>query len=309
MLKKLALTIICFSLATAALIAPMSIAATSDITVTLDGTELEFDIPPQIVNDRTMVPMRVIFEALGASVEWDADTRSITALKDETVVFMQIDSTIMLVDDKEIVIDAPPMLIDGRTLVPVRAISEGLDMYVRWDIDTRTVVITSQEYVSSAQPVALAYVDPLFRMTLLINNPEWTFYRQRDPEQVFFFNSVNPSADSLIAISAFPSIGDISQEIAMLWEEMREAYMYMLYGFEYGDKEVLQIGVGEHRGYLRAFSAELSNGGTMTANVVFWSANGIIYICTTTANEQTAEEVQNVLDGILSSFMSMPHMM
>ena len=306
MLKKLTITIICFSLAAAALTTPKIVAANQDITVILDGAELAFDTPPQIINERTMVPMRVIFEALGAVVEWDEEVRSITAFRDESILFMQIDSPVMLLDGEEIVIDQAPLLIDGRTLVPVRAISEGLNMEVEWNSDARTVVITTQETASSAQPVALVYVDPLFRMSLLINNAEWTFYRQHNPEQVFFFNNINPSQDSLVAISAFPFIGDASQEIANLWDEMREAYSQMLYGFVYEDEQIIYIGAGSYRGYLRTFTAIHSDGSILIANAVFWSANNIIYICTTSANEQTAEEVQNVLDDILESFMSTP---
>jgi len=119
--------------------------AADDITVMLNGTELTFDVPAQIIDDRTMVPMRKIFEALGAVVEWDGDTKTITANTDDIVIVMQIDNVVMSVNEKEITLDVPPQLVDDRTLVPVRAVAEGLDAEVQWDGDTRTVIITKEE--------------------------------------------------------------------------------------------------------------------------------------------------------------------
>ena len=66
-------------------------ASGSDISVVLDGRKIEFDVQPQIINDRTMVPMRAIFEKLGALVEWNQDTQTVTASKD----FKKISFTVM----------------------------------------------------------------------------------------------------------------------------------------------------------------------------------------------------------------------
>ena len=96
--------------------------AQQDIKVLLDGTELTFDVPPQLINDRTMVPMRRIFEALGALVQWDEDTQTITAVKDEINVTMQIDQPVIVVSGEEITLDVAPQLVGDRTLVPIRAV-------------------------------------------------------------------------------------------------------------------------------------------------------------------------------------------
>jgi len=119
--------------------------AEDNIKVLLNGTELLFDVPPQINNGRTMVPMRKIFESLGAEVEWDGATKTITATREDTVIIMQIDNLSFSVSGKEIPLDVAPQLVDSRTLVPIRAVSEGLGALVRWDIDTRTVIITTTE--------------------------------------------------------------------------------------------------------------------------------------------------------------------
>lgn len=130
----------------AMLISTFIIPAMADdtIKVLLNGTELTFDVPPQLINGRTMVPMRKIFEAMGAEVEWDNDTQTVTATKDDIVIIMQINNLVISISGKEIVLDVPPRLVDGRTLVPVRAVAEGLGADVKWEGETKKVFITKE---------------------------------------------------------------------------------------------------------------------------------------------------------------------
>ena len=101
---------------------------------------------PVIRNERTLVPMRDIFEELGCQVAWDADTQTITATSDGgTVIVMKIGSNTMTKDGSEIVLDTPPMIINNSTMVPVRAVSEALNMTVEWDEAAKTVSI--QKYL------------------------------------------------------------------------------------------------------------------------------------------------------------------
>ena len=104
-----------------------------------DGT---FDVLPKIINDRTMVPLRAIFEAIGAKVDWYGETRTIVSSKDDIEIRMQIDNNIMHVNDNIITLDAFPCIDNDRTLVPVRAIAESFGFDVAWDGETRTVTIT-----------------------------------------------------------------------------------------------------------------------------------------------------------------------
>ena len=117
--------------------------ASDSIKVKLDGKTISFDVEPQIVEGRTMVPLRAIFEAMGAEIEWDEDTQTVAAVKDETVVVAIIGSDVMYVNDEEIIIDVPPMIKEGRTLVPVRFITEAFGYNVKWDNNARSVIITS----------------------------------------------------------------------------------------------------------------------------------------------------------------------
>lgn len=116
--------------------------ANSEIAVTLNGKEIAFDVKPQILNGRTMVPMRKIFEALGATVEWDGDTQSITSVKGDITIKMTIGDSTMYKNSEAITLDVPPQIVDSRTLVPVRAIAESFGITVDWTGETQTVVLT-----------------------------------------------------------------------------------------------------------------------------------------------------------------------
>ncbi|NLB81428.1 MAG: hypothetical protein GX800_07450 [Clostridiaceae bacterium] len=111
------------------------------ISVTLNSNKLLFDTDPIMINDRTLVPMRAIFEAMGAEVEWKEDTQTIISKANGVSIEMQIGDNIMTVNSKEIILDVEPVLFGGRTLVPIRALTEAMGANVSWDDNTRTVVI------------------------------------------------------------------------------------------------------------------------------------------------------------------------
>lgn len=128
-----------------------SFAMTSDnIKVFINGTEVAFDVPPQIVNGRTMVPMRAIFEALEAKIEWNSNTRTITCNKDDISILMTIDNNLLYKNEDAILLDVAPMIKDNRTLVPVRAIAETFDANVEWDEETKTVTIVTNDNLSKS---------------------------------------------------------------------------------------------------------------------------------------------------------------
>ena len=114
-----------------------------EIGVYLDAVKIEFDVKPQIIDGRTMVPIRAIFEKMGAVVEWDASTSSAICTKDDAVVKMTVNSTDMYVNDRLIQMDTCPVVIDGRTLAPVRYVAEAFGANVQWDQNSNSVIITS----------------------------------------------------------------------------------------------------------------------------------------------------------------------
>ena len=120
---------------------PKAINASSNIKVLLEGQELKFDVPPQIVEGRTLLPLRAIFEALGLEVEWDNETKTISGTAEGKEIILKLDSKDAKVNGVNKTLDVPAKAINGRTLVPVRFIAESLDMNVDWNQDTRTVKI------------------------------------------------------------------------------------------------------------------------------------------------------------------------
>ena len=122
--------------------------AEEKIKVTLDGQAMDFDVAPIIQNDRVLVPMRAIFEELHCSVDYtDIDGKQIiTAKNDGNTISLEIGSNEMTVNDEKVSLDTVPVIIDDRTLVPLRAVSEALDCNVDWDGDTKTVAIAPHKY-------------------------------------------------------------------------------------------------------------------------------------------------------------------
>jgi len=122
------------------------------VTVTLNGTKLEFDQNPVIVDGRTLVPLRKIFEALGASVNWNDSTRTVTSSLGGTTISLTIGSDTMKKNSTSVKLDVPAQIIGDRTMVPVRAVAEAFGVNVGWDDNTKTVIIGGEpEYVPAPQ--------------------------------------------------------------------------------------------------------------------------------------------------------------
>ncbi len=113
----------------------------SDIAVNLNGEWMQFDVDPVLMNDRTMVPFRAIFEALGCTVSWDDATQTAIGVRNGVEIELPIGFTRATVGGNGQVLDQPAVLKDGRTLVPLRFVSEALGAKVKWTDETQTVSI------------------------------------------------------------------------------------------------------------------------------------------------------------------------
>ena len=105
------------------------------------GERLVTDVPAAVINGRVLAPFRPVFESLGAEVTWDYDLNMAVAYRDSREIELMINSQVAWVDKQEVKLDVAPMIISGRTMVPVRFISETLGEPVNWDGKTRTVYI------------------------------------------------------------------------------------------------------------------------------------------------------------------------
>ena len=120
--------------------------AESEVKVIVDGNQVVFeDQAPVLENGRTLVPLRATFNALGAEVDWMAESSTVFANKRLKSISLKIDDTKMYVDGKETTLEVPAKLINGRTMIPLRAVAEALDTEVGWDAETFTVSIESKQ--------------------------------------------------------------------------------------------------------------------------------------------------------------------
>ena len=142
-MKKGISVLICIALLASLFVMPVS--ADQPISVYVNGEKLEFDVAPVLLNDRTMVPMRKIFETLGATVSWNNDTETASGVRNGVRVSVSIDDPNAFIDGKKTTLDQPPVLLDGRTLVPLRFIAEAYGAKVEWIDETQTVNISVED--------------------------------------------------------------------------------------------------------------------------------------------------------------------
>ncbi len=134
--------------------------AASDIKVLVNGKQLEFDVMPMMVGDRVFVPMRAIFEALGATIEWSDEDQTVTAVCGDTSVFLQVGNDLAKVDTTLVTLDAEPFVEQERTMVPLRFVGEALGAEVNWDEKRSTVTISQSTVKSFKIPLsAVAVID------------------------------------------------------------------------------------------------------------------------------------------------------
>ena len=113
------------------------------IDVVVEDQTLTLDQPPVIEQGRTLVPMRAIFEALGADVDYNAQNRVITSHRNGDTIVLQVGSQQATVNGKALTLDVAPTIYNSRTLVPVRFIAESLGSKVDWVDATKTVYVDS----------------------------------------------------------------------------------------------------------------------------------------------------------------------
>lgn len=117
--------------------------------VVLNGQQLSFDVPPVIENGRTLVPLRAIFEAIGATVNWDDATQTVSASKGETSIQLKIGETSAIKNGTKITLDVPAMVIEGRSMVPLRFVVEAFDGVVGFDSEKGIITIHSNQKPSA----------------------------------------------------------------------------------------------------------------------------------------------------------------
>ena len=124
------------------------------IKILLDGKEIVLDQPPVVINDRALVPVRAVMESLGASVSTDfsdAENRFVYINIPGYKVTLKIDSTTALINSNSVVMDVPAMIINDRTLVPLRFVAENFGTEVEWHPEERIVAM----YAGRGTPIKI----------------------------------------------------------------------------------------------------------------------------------------------------------
>ncbi|MDQ0888936.1 hypothetical protein QFZ81_004024 [Paenibacillus sp. V4I9] len=124
--------------------------------VKFNGNQMNFENEqlPIFKNGVTLIPLRVIFEALGAKVEWNQDTDTVTATKGNTTIILSVGDTNAIVNGSVVKLELPSEIINNKTMIPLRFVSEALGAKVDWINYTRTVLIYNE-----LLPQTFAYVN------------------------------------------------------------------------------------------------------------------------------------------------------
>jgi hypothetical protein len=108
----------------------------------VNDKKIELETPPIIINKRTMVPLRFIVENFGGNIYWNNLDSSIKIVFPEKEILMWINNSISYINGDKYILDAPPVIINGRTLVPIRFVAEALGSYVFWNpVDSGVTII------------------------------------------------------------------------------------------------------------------------------------------------------------------------
>jgi uncharacterized repeat protein (TIGR02543 family) len=111
----------------------------------VDGSPVLLEAPPVILNARTLLPIRAVVEAVGGTIVWEASTRKVTIVRGTKTLRLWIDRNMAELNGQSVNIDTDvrvvPIIMNGRTLLPLRFVAEALGLDVRWDAETKTITI------------------------------------------------------------------------------------------------------------------------------------------------------------------------
>ncbi len=130
----------------------------------------ELEAAPFVANDRTMVPIRAISEAFDADVKWNGEDKSVSVLDSDKKIILTINSKTALVNDSEVTLDCAPVVVNDRTFVPLRFISEALGYNVNYVNTTKQVVIDNTPIIIKCGDVKISFAEYCGLYDLYINN-------------------------------------------------------------------------------------------------------------------------------------------
>lgn len=117
-----------------------------DPMMTVNGQQREIDpgrgTVPVMESDRTLLPIRAVVEAMGGALAWDEETQTAVVAKGDSIILLKIGSNVAFVNETAHTLDVAPVIINDRTLLPIRFIAESFTYEVNWAGDTQTITLT-----------------------------------------------------------------------------------------------------------------------------------------------------------------------
>lgn len=146
-------------------IVPVTAERSNDITLIINNKTIKSDTPPLIYKNRTMVPIRIVSETLGAEVFWHSSERQVEIKTHNRIIKLTIDKNEALINEKKVTLDVSAKIFNNRTMVPLRFVGEALGADVFWDGSTRTVKVVKK----SQQIINVAYAKTPEGLDVLID--------------------------------------------------------------------------------------------------------------------------------------------
>lgn len=159
----------------------------NNISIKVNGTAVKSDVSPVIVDNRTLVPARAIFEQLGAQITWDEKIRQVGVTLGEYKVLLTIDNKKALVNDKNIEMDVPAQILNNRTLIPLRFVGEQLNMKVSWNAAEKLVTVDYKkdgDVMAELDDIVYTSEGKNDKVTLHITNcSDYNVFKIEDPDK------------------------------------------------------------------------------------------------------------------------------
>lgn len=166
----------------------------SNVTVIVNGKKVTFKDPVLNKNGHLFLPMRNLYEIIGATVHWDQKTKTASAKRDENRVAVTVNSKTAIVNGKTVAVNVPPFLYKDKTYVPIRFLSENLGGSVKWNQQSRKVEISLNDGQTTPPIVSDPYYLHINNKRIVMNDPIITKQdRTYIPAQYLYENLENAS--------------------------------------------------------------------------------------------------------------------
>ena len=215
--------------------------ANSEIIVTIDGQQVTFaDQGPVIIDGRTLVPVGGVFGAIDFVPTWDGATRTATLTRSDFTIVITIDNATFTTNGVQHTLDVPAQIVNGRTMLPIRAVLESIGYDLDWDSSTRTVVIetsTSSTALPASLPITGSPAEPFDAVFFGEQDMRWMegyshreFWRLENAYE-YFRNHPIATNNFVLPLSNFPMPIELGQVFVIRFTRLDGTYFYNFFRY------------------------------------------------------------------------------